>query len=62
MKNGDPIPYITHHHVHLDQLKCDQMIKYDKKDQYYFNIIDQVRIRDSLAIRSLFHLFPPCNI
>ena len=54
MENGDPIPYITHHHIHLDQLKCDQMIKYDKKDQYYFNIIDQVRIRYSLAIRSLF--------
>ena len=27
------VPYITHYNVHFNQLKSDQMVKYNKKNQ-----------------------------
>ena len=59
MKNGNCIPHITHYYVCLNQLKRNQMIKYNKKNQQYLNVINQIGIRDSLAFSSLSHLFPP---
>ena len=32
MKNSNGIPYITHYNVHFNQLKSDQMVKYNKKN------------------------------
>ena len=44
MKNCNCIPYMPDSNTHFHQLKCNQVIKDNQKNQENFDVVHQIRI------------------
>ena len=55
MKYSNPIPDKTDCLIHLNQLKCNNMIEYYQKNQQHLYVIHKIRIGYRLFLRIFAH-------